>query len=292
MSGFFHDGADFFKFYGKEKPYHYPDKPPLDNRYPANVMIWRMPDSSAKSLIVSLHDAHPGSHAAIAEQIAFLSQYGINHSSLLVVPEFHHRGSVLQDKSFCEAVIAWQEQGHEIVLHGYFHDRRESPPEKLSNLFWTRLYTSREAEFLDLPDAAARLRLERGRALFASQGWRVRGFVAPAWLMAPGLTGLLAELGFAYTTRLREVIPLLPGTNQLVASQSLCYSTRAAWRRLASALWNKRLYGRLRETNLIRLSLHPRDLEFPLLRRQIDQILRASLKRGFQPTTYGDYVAH
>ena len=254
-------------------------------------MIRRVPDSPAKSLIVSLHDAHPGSHTAVAEQIAFLAGYGITRSSILVVPEFHHGGPVLQDKSFCDAVTAWQGQGHEIVLHGYFHDRRESPPERLSTLFWTRLYTSREAEFLDLPPETARLRLERGRALFASQGWDAGGFVAPAWLMAPGLTGLLAELGFTYTTRLREIIPLLPGVNRLVTSQSLCYSTRAWWRRVASGIWNKHLYGRLRDTNLIRLSLHPRDLEFPLMRRQIDQILRASLKRGFQPITYGDYVA-
>jgi predicted deacetylase len=254
-------------------------------------MIRRVPDPSAKALIVSLHDAHPGSHAAIAEQVAFLAGYGIDRASILVVPEYHHRGSVLQDKSFCDAVTAWQGRGHEIVLHGYFHDRRESPPEKLSTLFWTRLYTNREAEFLDLPPETARLRLERGRALFASQGWRAGGFIAPAWLMDPGLTGLLAELGFAYTTRLREIIPLLPGVNRLVSSQTLCYSTRASWRRLASGVWNKHLYGRLRESSLVRLSLHPRDLEFPLIRRQIDQILRASLKRGFQPTTYGHYVA-
>jgi predicted deacetylase len=251
-----------------------------------------VPDSPAsKSFIVSLHDAHPGSQAAIAEQIAFLAERGVTRSSILVVPEFHHRGSLLQDKGFCEAVSSWQAEGHELVLHGYFHDRRESPPDKLSTLFWTRFYTSREAEFLDLPPASARLRLERGRALFDSLGWRATGFVAPAWLMAGGLTSLLAEMGFAYTTRVGEIIPLLPGVNRLIHSQSLCYSTRAGWRRFASALWNKYLYGRLRGANLIRLSLHPRDLEFPLLRRQIDQIVRASLKRGFQPTTYGDYVA-
>jgi len=248
-------------------------------------------ESPAKSLIVSLHDAHPGSHAAIAEQIAFLAERGVQRSSILVVPEFHHQGSVLQDKSFCEAVSGWQAQGHELVLHGYFHDRKESPPEKLSTVFWTRLYTNREVEFLDLPLETARLRLERGRALFESQGWRIRGFVAPAWLMADGLPNLLAEMGFAYTTRLREIIPLLPGEHRIKTSQSLCYSTRSGWRRFASALWNKHLYGRLRETDLIRLSLHPRDLEFPLMRRQIDQIVRASLKRGFQSTTYGDYVA-
>ena len=244
-----------------------------------------------KSLIVSLHDAHPGSHAAIAEQVAFLAAYGITRSSILVVPEFHHRGSVLRDGNFCDSVSGWQAQGHEIVLHGYFHDRLESPPENLSTLFWTRLYTNREAEFLDLPHEDARLRLERGRALFESLGWRATGFVAPAWLMASGFTNLLAEMGFAYTTRLTEIIPLLPGVYRVKPSQSLCYSTRAGWRRVASGVWNKYLYGRLRKRDMVRLSLHPRDLEFPLMRRQIDQILRASLKGGFQPTTYGEYVA-
>ena len=251
-----------------------------------------MPESpAAKSIIVSLHDAHPGSRSAIAEQIAMLATYGITRSSILVVPEFHHEGSVTRDAAFCEAVTAWQSQGHEIVLHGYFHDRKESPPEKLSTLFWTRMYTSREAEFLDLPRETARQRLETGRSLFDSLGWRSTGFVAPAWLMANGLTNVLAEMGFAYTTRVGEIIPLLPGVNRVIPSQSLCYSTRAAWRRFASGLWNKYLFDRLRETSLVRLSLHPRDLEFPLMRRQIDQILRASLKRGFQPTTYGEYVA-
>ncbi len=244
-----------------------------------------------KSLIVSLHDAHPGSRAQIEEQVALLAAHGITRSSILVVPEFHHGPAADADPAFADSVNQWQAGGHEIVLHGYFHDRKESPREKLSTLFWTRLYTSREAEFLDLPLATARERLERGRALFARNGWRAAGFIAPAWLMADGLTGLLAGMGFAYTNRVSEIIAFKSGGNIVTPSQSLCYSTRAAWRRFASGIWNKTLFGRLRETDLIRLSLHPRDLEFPLMRRQIDQILRASLKRGFEPTTYGDYVA-
>jgi predicted deacetylase len=247
--------------------------------------------SDARALIVSLHDAHPGTHAQIAAQIAFLAEHGVNQSSILVVPEFHHATSLRIDPAFCASVTQWQEAGHEIVLHGYYHDRLESPRESLATLFWTRLYTNREAEFLDLPLDQARARLEKGRAIFEACGWRSGGFVAPAWLMAEGLPNLLAEMGFAYTTRLREIIPLRPGLNRLVASQSLCYSTRAAWRRFASAAWNRHLFGRLRNTNLIRLSLHPRDLEFPLPRRQIGQILRAALKLGYQPTTYAAYVA-
>jgi predicted deacetylase len=254
-------------------------------------MIRSVPDPAAKSLIVSLHDAHPGSHKAIEEQITFLAGYGITRSSILVVPEFHHEGSVTRDPAFCDAVTAWQAGGHELVLHGYYHDRAEAAPDSFSNFYWTRLYTAGEAEFLDLTMAEARRRLELGQLLFQSLGWRHTGFVAPAWLMARGLTDMLAEMGFAYTTRVNEIIALGKDGQRCTPSQSLCYSTRAGWRRVASGVWNKYLYGKLKETNLIRLSLHPRDLEFPLMRRQIDQILRASLKRGFQPTTYGEYVA-
>jgi predicted deacetylase len=242
------------------------------------------------TFIVSLHDAHPGSRAAIAEQIGFLGAYGIKKTSILVVPEWHHEGPFTRDAGFCAAVSTWQQAGHEIVLHGYFHDRRESPPENLSTVFWTRLYTNREAEFLDLPLETARARLEQGRKLFAAQGWNASGFVAPAWLMARGLAGLLREMGFLYTTRLREIVPLQSG-GEPVVSQSLCYSTRAGWRPLVSCAWNKRLFARLRRTDLVRLSLHPRDLEFPLIRRQVDQIVRACLQQGFQPATYAEHVA-
>jgi predicted deacetylase len=250
-----------------------------------------------KSLIVSLHDAHPGSRGQIAEQIALLAAHGITRSSILVVPEFHHGAAAGGDPAFREAVSGWQAAGHEVVLHGYFHDRKESPRETLGTVFWTRFYTNQEAEFLDLPREAVRERLARGRKLFEAMGWRASGFVAPAWLMAPWVPDVLAEMGFAYTTTLKEIVPLRASSPDgqepvpPIKSQSLCYSARAAWRRLASAIWNKDLFYRLRETNLVRLSLHPRDLEFPLLRRQIDQILASAMKRGFEPTTYGDHVA-
>ncbi len=245
-----------------------------------------------KTLIVSLHDAHPGSAAAIEEQIAFLAGYGVKAASILVVPDFHHGAPIAKDAGFGEGVSRWQEAGHEIVLHGYYHDRRESPRETLGTLFWTRLYTSREAEFLDLPAEEARIRLRRGRELFDERGWRAHGFIAPAWLMATHVPNLCGELGFTYTNTLRELIPLVRGGGRpALASQSLCYSTRAGWRRIASAAWNRQLFGKLRATNLIRLSLHPRDLEFALLRRQIDQIIRAALAGGFAPSTYAEYVA-
>lgn len=244
---------------------------------------------SGKALIVSLHDAHPQSLPKIQEQLEFLALLGVQKTSILVVPNFHHQASIKESEEFRKAVDSWQAAGHEIVLHGYFHDRQASPRESLSTLFWTRLYTNQEAEFLDLPMAEARERIEWGLALFKEYGWLTHGFVAPAWLMPKKMEPLLGELGFIYTTRLRAIIPLAPGTKAR-KTQSLCYSTRASWRQFASALWNKHLFGRLRSTSIVRLSLHPNDLAYGLPSRQIGQIVRGCLKLNFAPTTYAAYV--
>ena len=248
-----------------------------------------------KALIVSLHDAHPGSQVKIKEQIEFLAEHGVTRSSILVVPSFHHQGSVVNFPNFSEAVQDWQVKGHEIVLHGYFHDRVASPPENLKSLFWTRLYTNKEAEFFDLPMTDARERIQWGLDIFKGLDWKTCGFVAPAWLMPEKLEPVLAEMGFRYTTRLRKIIALSGAgsskAGRTIQSQSLCYSTRSSWRIVASALWCKRLFKRLRKTNLVRLSLHPNDLNFALTRRQIGQILMACQKSQFIPTTYADYVA-
>lgn len=252
-----------------------------------------MSSPSSRHLIVSLHDAHPGSWAAIEEQLDFLAKLGVPRCSVLLVPEFHHeQGGSAWDRTMVESLRARQDAGYELVLHGYYHDRI-GQADTVRNFFWTRLYTSREAEFLDLPDAEAEARIRRGLDLFQQNGWQAKGFIAPAWLMSPGLPALLQRMGFRYTNRLREILPFGDHavTPPPILSQSLCYSTRAVWRRFASLRWNRLLYSRLRRTPLMRLSLHPNDLKYLWIRLQIQNIVKSALHEGFQPTTYADYVA-
>lgn len=246
--------------------------------------------SASKHLIVSLHDAHPGSWPDISEQLEFLSDLGVNRCSILLVPEFHHEHfpSCWTD-DIAASLRARQEAGYDLVLHGYYHDR-QGQADTLGNVFWTRLYTNHEAEFLDLPDAEAEQRLRNGLALFADKGWQPNGFIAPAWLMSSTLPALLQRVGFRYTNRLTEILPFGTDTTP-IPSQSLCYSTRAAWRQFASLRWNRYLFGRLRETSLMRLSLHPHDLHFAPIRQQIADFVKTALHEGFQPTTYAGYVA-
>ncbi len=242
-----------------------------------------------KHLIVSLHDLHPRSLDLIRQQKLALAEWGVLTASILLVPQFHHEQSIENHPQLIEELSAWQSEGHELVLHGYFHDR-VGLPENLGNFFWTHLYTNHEAEFLDLFPLEAEDRLNKGRDLFANFGWNLRGFIAPAWLMAPGLTDLLRTLQFTYTNTLRSIIPLAEKRSP-ETTQSLCYSTRAFWRRNVSLLWNRFLFSRLLNQSVIRLSLHPNDFLYPPLKKQIEELIKTALQSGFKPITYADYVA-
>lgn len=241
-----------------------------------------------KSLVVSLHDAHPDSWPLIEEQVRLLDSWGVRKTSILVVPLYHRFQPTGSDPLFCQDLGRLQNGGHELVLHGYTHDRR-GQRDAWKDLFWTRFYTNREAEFLTLSDAEARARIEKGMRLFSSQGWRLKGFVAPAWLLPDRILPVLRDLGFAYTTRLGSIIRLQK-SGLPVSAQSLCYSTRAPWRRIASKAWNACLYQQISRQRCVRLSLHPQDLRYDDLRYQIERLVKSALQDGFEPTTYADYV--
>jgi uncharacterized protein len=244
-----------------------------------------------KHLIVSLHDLHRRSFPDVSRQKQLLSDWGVETASVLVVPEYHHdRKSIELYPRLIEQLCHWQDKGYELVPHGFYHDRYGMRT-RLKDLFMTRFYTNNEAEFLDLPIAEAEARVKRGRNMFSRFGWNTYGFIAPGWLMSPRLPEALRRLGYLYTNTLTEIIPLhgeKPAPSE--STQSLCYSTRARWRRHASLLWNQRLFSQLRKTSVIRLSLHPRDFLYKPLRTQIEHFVKTALKEDFQPTTYADYV--
>lgn len=245
-------------------------------------------------LVVSLHDAHPGSLTAIEEQVELLEKWGIQATSILVVPRFHAEPSINHvpwdgDTVFPVAMGALQKQGHELVLHGYYH-QRVGPHGRThaGNVFWTKFYTNNEAEFLDLPNDEARRRIEDGLRLFDAHGWKSDGFIAPAWLMPEDFPNLLKDQGFLYTNTLKSLILLQQC--KCLATQSLCWSTRALWRRAASLRWNAWLYKRLCHLPIARLSLHPNDFLYAPIREQVRQLIGQFMDDGFEAMTYASVV--
>ncbi|MBX7158212.1 MAG: polysaccharide deacetylase family protein [Verrucomicrobiae bacterium] len=246
---------------------------------------------NGKHLIVSLHDVHPGSLERIREQTQFCENLGVFPLSLLVVPHYHQQKKIID----CPVTVAWlqerQAQGDEMVLHGYYH-QRVAQKNALNNWFWTRFYTQNEAEFYDLNQHEANHRIEQGRQLLEEIGLITKGFIAPAWLMSQDVFRVIFEKKFHYTNTISKIFFTSSNSKTIrnVSSRSLCYSTRAKWRSETSLIWNRALGRRLRSKNLIRLSLHPNDLTFPAIRRQVEFFLKDVMEQGFQPITYAGWV--
>jgi predicted deacetylase len=235
-----------------------------------------------QSFVVSLHDVHPGSFAAFRAQREHLASLGVDRVVLLVIPDYHQHGALTDDPALCAWLRERQAAGDEIVLHGYHH-LRVGESARRGNVFWTQLYTANEAEFLDLSHAEAASWLARGRSVLEQAGLVTDAFIAPAWLLGDEARRAVWDAGFERTTTIRDVIWR---DGRTLSSQSLCWSTRAAWRRTVSLAWNAWLWSRVRHGPLIRLALHPRDLEFPALARQVDDILTAARIEGMTFTTY------
>src|SRR5690349_6567921 len=136
--------------------------------------------AARNSLVASLHDVAPSTRQHVNTILSELSGLGLRVCSLLVVPDYHHEGVITKDAEFVSWLRGLEADGHEIVIHGYFHERPQTREEGLRDRFMTRFYTQNEGEFYDLSYEEALRRIMAARDEFHSQGLRPVGFVAPA----------------------------------------------------------------------------------------------------------------
>jgi uncharacterized protein len=245
--------------------------------------------SAAKDfLVVSIHDVAPSTRPIAEKMISEFARYGVRACSLLVVPNYHRQGGSMQDRQFVSWLRDLESAGHEIVIHGYFHERPRRSHESVLEKFVTRVYTQNEGEFYDLDYDEALRRIKTAREEFCAVGLKPRGFVAPAWLLSPEGERAARDSEMEYTTRLRSVCDLRSGENFF--ARSLVYSVRNSWRRAASLAWNRGLSSLLKDNRLLRLSVHPPDYSYPAIWRQIVDLIRA-MDGPRTPTTYQGWIA-
>jgi predicted deacetylase len=223
-----------------------------------------------KSLVVSLHDVSPLTQILCEEILAQLRQMGIGQTSLLVIPNHHHRAPITEDSAFRSWLVRKIDAGHEPVLHGYFHQRRKQNADSFRAKMTTEIYTAGEGEFFDLSIKEASILAERGLEDLAFLPRKVVGFIAPAWLLGPDAEFAIRNLGFLYTTRLGRVQTF--GRSADIRSQSIVWSTRARWRAVLSLAWNRWLAIRLARAPLIRIGIHPPDLQHPVVWEQVRRL--------------------
>jgi predicted deacetylase len=241
--------------------------------------------TSHPALIVSIHDVSPLTREAVEVMLRDLAAVGVPRTSLLVIPDHHHKAPMAGDGNFCAWLREKEAAGHEIVLHGYFHKRPSKGGEWASTVV-TEYYTAGEGEFYDLTEMEASWRLEKAKTEFAAAGFHPTGFIAPAWLLGRDAEVAVKKAGFAYTTRLKNFKNLRTGEE--TPSQSLVWSVRSGWRRRVSLWWNAFLFRRLAESPMLRVGLHPPDWTHPAIRTQALDLIRAALA-GREVMTYGEW---
>ncbi|MEP7302320.1 MAG: polysaccharide deacetylase family protein [Caldimonas sp.] len=242
--------------------------------------------AAERFVCVVMHDVAPATRAACARTLAAVAAVADLPVTLLAVPQYHDQPPT---PDLEEWLGGRSRKGDEIALHGWNH-RDDLAPVGTLDLLRRRLYTRGEGEFWALPEDEAKRRLDAGIDWFASQGWPLAGFVAPAWLLGPGAWAALAASGrFEYTATLRQMVHL-PG-RRAVNSQSVVYSTSSGWRRQSSLLWNG-VVARLERANpVLRIELHPRDADFSEVRRSWQAILERAL-RDRRASTVADFMRH
>jgi uncharacterized protein len=244
-------------------------------------------ESPRRSFVVSVHDVAPCTREASARIIEALQHAGVRTTSLLVVPNYHREGSATEDTNFVSWLRDLEARGHEIVIHGYFHERSRRAGEGISEKLMTRFYAQDEGEFFDLDYDEAFARITRARDEFEAAHLSPIGFVAPAWLLNHAGERAARDIGMQYTTRIDSVLDLLTGEREL--TRSLVYSTRSKWRRTVSLGWNAALARSLEMRELARLSIHPPDFEAPKIWAQILQFIQR-FARTRNATTYRDWI--
>ena len=235
--------------------------------------------ADAKSLVVSLHDVSPLTRPTFERMLAELKGLGVGRCSLLVIPDHHHRGHMLADSGFCRWLESLAKEGHELVVHGYYHQRDPRPAETWKERTITRVYTQGEGEFYDLTRGEAAEVLTRAREAFRPLNAPTpSGFIAPAWLLSDAASEAVREAGFRYTTYLTGVMDYRAEEGGFIPARSLVYSPRNLWRRTCSLFYNAGLTRVLRHAPLLRLGLHPPDYQHSKLWRQVRRIVTEALR--------------
>lgn len=222
---------------------------------------------------VSIHDVSPAWAEEVEHALEACARVGAK-PALLVVPNFHGRAPLGDDARFCARLRDLQSAGHEIYLHGFFHESRGATSERgaarMKWLFAQRVVSGGEAEFSDVTPAEARARLDDGERVLREAGLRIDGFVAPAWSFPSWLLPMLGARGYRFTEDHTRVYD--PARKRARASVVLNYASRSP-SRLFSTVAYCRVAKHARAVVPARVAIHPADMRFLLLRREVDHLL-------------------
>lgn len=236
----------------------------------------------ARVLLISLHDVTPFHLGRIRLAEDLFRDLELAKVAYLYVPEYHGGYPSAADPAFaewCRRDRPFRVQWH---LHGWHHLETPgpraveagaaAPPPVRGAALKRKFLTAGEGEFLALPAAEQKRRLEAGLASFrACLGSDPEAFVAPAWLFNDRLPGLLSESGIRHTEDHRRLYRT--DTGESLPSPVITWATRTLARRYGSLIVCPLLARLFGGAPYLRVAMHPFDFDHPATVRSIRAVL-------------------
>jgi len=224
-----------------------------------------------KLLNISIHDVCPSHLENIFKLKELLLENGIYNTTLLLIPFYHRKETLLDIKS----EILELTKNSEVILHGYTHMSKD-----FRKYDYRRIFTNKEAEFLLEGDLSQRL--DKGLEIFKNLNIIPKGFVAPAWLFRKEVLRLLKERGFLFTTDRRYIYDL--EHNKKIFVPVLTFGSRGFVEKLSIFSFDK-MYPLVSRLKVVRIALHPSDASNPLKIYKLLKVLDCIKKEDFDITS-------
>jgi predicted deacetylase len=236
---------------------------------------------------ISVHNVTPATWPACERLLRMVDSMGHIPITLLVVPDFRRLGRIDRFPSFIEELEGRVSRGDELALHGYCHlDESRAPRGPLEWL--ARRVLSNDAEFAALDFEPARKRVQLGLSVMSALGWRVRGFVPPAWLLGEAAREALVRFNLTYTC-VRSGVYRLPSW-EFHPSPSLAVTAGARWKHRVSEGLNRAMLPLVKRGDLVRLALHPGDTDVPGAMDHWRHVIEETL-RTHRPVTMAEWTS-
>ncbi|MHB1224429.1 MAG: DUF2334 domain-containing protein [Gemmatimonadaceae bacterium] len=221
-------------------------------------------------VLIAIHDVTPALEAPVRVLWRLCARLGVR-PALFVVPDWHGRWPLERHPMFVEWLRGCAAEGAELFLHGERHDEVGLPRRWVDSLRATGR-TAAEGEFLTLDRAAAEARIARGVVRLRALGLPPIGFVPPAWLARRGTFEAVVAQGLGVSEDAGRVHLHAP-TPRRLAAPVVRWSGRSPTRARASSLvawWRDLNHHR---HPLLRIALHPQDLESEVTTRSLTRVV-------------------